>query len=380
MLVKLANTDIPFIATGAKNMAVTKRGKKWSDFKTKLDMAEADELQCEACWDSHKQVGTKISSRTGKRVPNCVPKEELQEALDMQEATYKFQYEIGNGKSGVTTVSAPDLRSAEAQLIKMNRPNDIEIGGVEKNGRPISGFKNEIKESSMKRLLQALQDKLSDEGGAAGFDDLKKTAKSMGINLTPAMLKDIPGIKQHRDGDYILEALDKDDEKSVDDVVKQLKKAVKAHQGQVKTLTKDLKDEKDLEEQKKYMLTYGKKGEKVKAFYSDDHSDVQKKASELRGKGFVVDKMGLTQPMSKLRDTIPEETELVEFTLADYRELESDNQHDIAAKKLIDKFGTPQEKSTINDINRRHAKTGYISGTDFRLRTTIVNRYYSRLK
>ena len=145
MLVKLANTDIPFLATAAKSIAVMKRGKKWSDFKTKLDMSEADELQCEACWDSHKQVGTKISSRTGKRVPNCVPKEELQEVLDVQEA-------------------------------------------------------------SMKRLLQALQDKLSDEGGAAGFDDLKKTAKSMGVNLTPAMLKDIPGIKQHRDGDYILEA------------------------------------------------------------------------------------------------------------------------------------------------------------------------------
>ena len=30
----------------------------------------------EACWDSHKQVGTKISSKTGKRVPNCVPKNE----------------------------------------------------------------------------------------------------------------------------------------------------------------------------------------------------------------------------------------------------------------------------------------------------------------
>ena len=83
---------------------------------------------------------------------------------------------------------------------------------------------------------------------------------------------------------------------------------------------------------------------------------------------------------SKKKMLNKEETELVEFTLADYRELESDNQHDIAAKKLIDKFGTPQEKSTINDINRRHAKTGYISGTDFRLRTMIVNRYYSRLK
>ena len=30
----------------------------------------------EACWDSPKQVGTKLSSRTGKRVPNCVPKNE----------------------------------------------------------------------------------------------------------------------------------------------------------------------------------------------------------------------------------------------------------------------------------------------------------------
>ena len=146
------------------------------------------------------------------------------------------------------------------------------------------------------------------------------------------------------------------------------------------------------------MLTYGKPGEKVKAYYTKFMQDLQNKAHELRKKGFVVDKMGLTQPMSKLRDRIPEEvntdtyadskkkmlnkeeTELVEFTLADYRELESDNQHDIAAKKLIDKFGTSQEKSTINDINRRHAKTGYISGTDFRLRTMIVNRYYSRLK
>ena len=168
MLVKLANTDIPFIATAAKNIAVVKRGKKWSDFKTKLDMAEADELQCEACWDSHKQVGTKISSKTGKRVPNCVPKEELEEALN------------------------------------------------------------------------------------------------------------------------------KDDEKSVDDVVKQLKKAVKAHQGQVKTLTKDLKDEKDLEEadlsksqvtkvhkqaddlpKKDFMKRYGKDGDAVR--YATATNMVKKK-------------------------------------------------------------------------------------------------------
>ena len=38
----------------------------------------AEETENEACWDSHKQVGTKMKG--GKRVPNCVPKnEELDE-------------------------------------------------------------------------------------------------------------------------------------------------------------------------------------------------------------------------------------------------------------------------------------------------------------
>mgnify|MGYP001340276791 CR=1 FL=1 len=265
-------------------------------------------------------------------------------------------------------------------------------------------------EANMKRILQALQDKLSKEGGAAGFDDLKKTAKSMGLNLTPQMLKNMPGIKQHRDGDYILE-------------------------------------------QKKYMLTYGKKGEKVTAFYANDFSDVQKKASELRGKGFVVDKMGLTQPMSKLRDRIPEEldvenmteeqldealdvkwdsnkqgwfdrqgrrrylgvmatnklmakaldkakktgdfinpyklkhgqkpeeTELEEaFSKKDFQKLEQSNDHTEAAKKLIDMFGTSDEKKEMNDIKARHEKTGYISGKDYSRRIQLTNRYYSRLK
>ena len=40
----------------------------------------------EACWDTHKQVGTKISSRTGKRVPNCVPKNEEQEIEEVSAA------------------------------------------------------------------------------------------------------------------------------------------------------------------------------------------------------------------------------------------------------------------------------------------------------
>ena len=57
------------------------------------------------------------------------------------------------------------------------------------------------------------------------------------------------------------EELDKEDEKSVDDVVKGLKKAVKTHQGQVKSLTKDIKDETDLQEGKmKELASYIAKG------------------------------------------------------------------------------------------------------------------------
>ena len=92
----------------------------------------------------------------------------------------------------------------------------------------------------------------------------------------------------------VKEDLNKDDEKSVDDVVKQLKKAVKAHQGQVKTLTKDLKDEKDLEEadlsksqvtkvhkqaddlpKKDFMKRYGKDGDAVR--YATATNMVKKK-------------------------------------------------------------------------------------------------------
>ena len=149
-------------------------------------------------------------------------------------------------------------------------------------------LKEELEEANMKRLLQALQDKLSKEGGAAGFDDLKKTAKTMGVDLTPDMLKNMPGIMQHRDGDYILET----------------------------------KEEVEVEE-----------------------------------------------------------TELEEaFSKKDFQKLEQSNDHTEAAKKLIDMFGTSDEKKEMNDIKARHEKTGYISGTDYSKRIKLVNRYYSRLK
>ena len=61
------------------------------------------------------------------------------------------------------------------------------------------------------KLHKAIKKKLKDEGGAAGMEPLKKVAKEMGIDLTPAMLSKMDGIKKHRDGDYILENINEDD-------------------------------------------------------------------------------------------------------------------------------------------------------------------------
>jgi len=284
MLVKLANTDIPFIATAAKNIAVVKRGKKWSDFKTKLDMAEADELQCEACWDSHKQVGTKISSRTGKRVPNCVPKEELQEVLDMQEG-------------GMKDV-ALDLDSLSDKEFKT------------KHGKS---------KEEMKKSLEGVQ-----------------------------------------------EALNKDDEKSVDDVVKQLKKAVKAHQGQVKSLTKDLKDEADLSKTQVKM--------------------VHKKADDMPKKGFMKrygkdgDAVRYATATNMVKKKLGIEDVEEAFTKKDFKNNERDNEHGENAKIVVGLFGTPQDVAVIDAINARHKKQRYISKEDQKKRDAIVNKYYGKLK
>ena len=65
----------------------------------------------------------------------------------------------------------------------------------------------EIEESMVQRVMQTIHDKLKKEGGAAGFDDIaKEVKKEFGITLQKSSLDNMPGVKKHRDGDYILEA------------------------------------------------------------------------------------------------------------------------------------------------------------------------------
>ena len=64
-----------------------------------------------------------------------------------------------------------------------------------------------VNEGMFKKLLQTIHDKLEREGGAAGYDDLaKEVKKEFGVDITKDTLKNMPGVRQHRDGDYILEA------------------------------------------------------------------------------------------------------------------------------------------------------------------------------
>ena len=74
-----------------KEMMVVKNGKVIVIDKSDFDkykskgyiQAEDKEEENEACWDSHKQVGFKMKG--GKRVPNCVPKnEELEESTKVE--------------------------------------------------------------------------------------------------------------------------------------------------------------------------------------------------------------------------------------------------------------------------------------------------------
>ena len=198
-------------------------------------------------------------------------------------------------------------------------------------------LKEELEEANMKRLLQALQDKLSKEGGAAGFDDLKKTAKTMGVDLTPDMLKNMPGIMQHRDGDYILETKEEDLEEGIKPYVS-MQRDSKTNKMNYVVLDKDEKE------------VYRSSDERLATAY-------------------------LRKNFNKLREELEEA-----FSKKDFQKLEQSNDHTEAAKKLIDMFGTSDEKKEMNDIKARHEKTGYISGTDYSKRIKLVNRYYSRLK
>ena len=122
----------------------------------------------------------------------------------------KEEVEIEEGKY----LKYSDLLLKKARLIDKKGPDSSEVKEVNKEIKAEMkrlGIKEEV-DLDENKLLDALKKKLSDEGGAAGFKDLEDTAKKMDVDLTPDMLKKMSGIKQHRDGDYILEEAELDED------------------------------------------------------------------------------------------------------------------------------------------------------------------------
>ena len=94
-------------------------------------MAKTFKEFAEACWDSHKQVGTKM--KNGKRVPNCVPKNE--DNLDEKKVT------IQKGDKTLTVWDA-ELRTYQQMGWKLVTKDS--------NGHYI----NELGPAAMKRLAR----------------------------------------------------------------------------------------------------------------------------------------------------------------------------------------------------------------------------------
>ena len=87
-----------------------------------------------------------------------------------------------------------------------------------------------------------------------------KTASDINKQVKEYEKKHNTGL-QH-DGPMVKEDLNKDDEKTIKPIIKQLQKSVAAHDAQAKQLKKDISDEKDLEEQKKELEEQLKTAEK----------------------------------------------------------------------------------------------------------------------
>ena len=141
-----------------------------------------------------------------------------------------------------------------------------------------------IREDKSNELLSKLKTKLSDEGGAAGFQDLADTAKDMGVDLTPDMLKGMQGITQHRDGDYILEATNLwkhfDAKMKLQDEIMDVEYDMKTITNDLKQLHIDMEQEAEPEGGPK-ATKYGREIEKLEKEYKKKKAEFKKLMAKL---------------------------------------------------------------------------------------------------
>ena len=160
----------------------------------------ADEVELEEKRDMTKVVGRKVPELSSDA------RDVLAHAINMsRKGVPGMDVPLATGRNagkfndGILISALTFLRNNSSKMTPMGKKYAKEVIKV-------LGESVELDES----LLDALKKKLSDEGGAAGFKDLEAVAKKMGMDLTPEKLKKMPGIMQHRDGDFILEGFASD--------------------------------------------------------------------------------------------------------------------------------------------------------------------------
>ena len=159
-------------------------------------------------WKKEESVEIEEKREVGRKVPELSSdaRDVLAHAINMSrkgvpgmDIPLATGRNSGKFKDSVIIDALTYLRKNSSKMTPMGKKYAKEIIKV-------LGESVELDES----LLDALKKKLSDEGGAAGFKDLEAVAKKMGMDLTPEKLKKMPGIMQHRDGDFILEGFASD--------------------------------------------------------------------------------------------------------------------------------------------------------------------------
>ena len=270
MLMKLAKGGIAFLSTAAKSELVINRGKKWSDFKEPLDMAEADELQCEACWTGFKQVGMK--TKGGKQVPNCVPEEKLFEDPDCP---------ICNGgecqcADEMTVKVCEDCGGEECICVSLEEALKVKYDKTKQGWFDDKGRRRYLGIAATNALMKKKLDHAIKTGDWTSFDvsvnEMMEAHQGQGLPPHLAKLFDKDGNfkdpktqKKYQDmidrqgktrlskvtdvtpkGYGPKEDLNKDDEKVVKKVRDMLKGASAKHASQAKMIDKALKSEADL--------------------------------------------------------------------------------------------------------------------------------------
>jgi hypothetical protein len=140
--------------------------------KTKDDMEEA-------CWDSHKQVGYKMKG--GRRVPNCVPKNENQNAALMKKLAKSAQ-SSEKGKKAVTLKKAP---------FKIPSKDDMKNEVLDKDKDHMS-YRQKAK-YSMDRARNSATAKI-----VRGNDDVDKEKNTLRKRAAGMAMSDRKGVRQFR--------------------------------------------------------------------------------------------------------------------------------------------------------------------------------------